>query len=629
VAVAGSPTSSSPRACFVRASGQNVFFEELTEALRCALERHGIATDVAVDHFPPPRSDLVYVFVPHEYLPLTMESVHPTPAQLRRSVAICTEQPGTQWFEASAAVAAQAADAVDIHEFGVTELKRRGVRARLLRLGYVPEWDQWQGGAAERPVDVTFLGGYTPRRGLALARCAHVLQNRRASLHLVESWRPHTESDAYFLSGSRKYRHLAASKVLLTVHRDETPYLEWARVVEAVSNGCVVLTEHSLGVTPLEPGVHFASASVENLPAAIGALLDDEKRLDVLRMAAYDLVREQVPLSESVTVLAEAIELAARSPISTNGSHQGAVPAPKRVPEPQPEWRRVLAIPTEELLVRRAVKQVLIAQRRLERRVEAVVDPRPDEDEILTFGPYEDAQPRVTVALTVFNYANVVADALESVSLSTFRDFEVVVVDDASTDGSRDVVERTVADLPWLPAKLIARGRNAGLPAGRNRAVAEGRGELVFILDADNAVYPHALERLVAALEEDLVAAFAYGISETFAAGGPVDLMSWRAWSPERFRHGNYIDAMAMIRRSALEQVGGFSEDPRLYGWEDFALWCSFAQAGLHGAQVPEILARYRVSPDSMINATNLDTSEPWSVLIESFPFLTSDDESP
>jgi hypothetical protein len=621
--VPGLSPSPSPRACFVSASGQNVYFEELTEAIRSALEQHGVATEAALDHFPPARPDLVYVFVPHEYMALTMPSAHPTDEQLGRTVAIATEQPGNHWFEESAAVAARAAATVDIHELGLAELRRRGIRARLMRLGYVEAWDHWRGRPQERPVDLTFLGGYTPRRALVLARCGRSLQRRKASLHLVETWRPHTAADDYFLYGRRKYRHLARTKVLLSVHRDETPYLEWARVLEASMNGCVVLTEHSRGVAPLEPGVHFASASFENLPVALEGLLDDEDRLAALRTAAYDFVREEMPLRESVTVLAYAIDEAAKAPVPPNGARRRPVPAPKPPLEPEPEWRCLLGEPTHDDRLRRAVKHLLIAHSRLERRIDSLLDPSERRaDEIVTFGPWDEATPAVTVVLTVFNYADVVEEALRSVSLSTLSDLELVVVDDASTDGSRSVVERALRERPWVPAKLVARGENGGLPAGRNLGVAEGRGDFVFILDADNAVYPHALERLMGALREDPDAAFAYGIAEKFNAIGPSDLISWRAWSADRFRYGNYIDAMALIRRAALEQVGGFTTDSRLYGWEDFALWCSFAQAGLHGVQVPEILARYRLSPGSMISATNLDTSEPWAVLIERFPFL-------
>ena len=70
--------------------------------------------------------------------------------------------------------------------------------------------------------------------------------------------------------------------------------------------------------------------------------------------------------------------------------------------------------------------------------------------------------------------------------------------------------------------------------------------------------------------------------------------MSWLDWDPERLAWGNYVDAAALIRRRLLVEVGGYATDPRLYGWEDFDLWCTFAGRRLHGVRVPEIVARYR-----------------------------------
>ena len=69
---------------------------------------------------------------------------------------------------------------------------------------------------------------------------------------------------------------------------------------------------------------------------------------------------------------------------------------------------------------------------------------------------------------------------------------------------------------------------------------------------------------------------------------------------------------MAMMRRSALLEVGGYVTDPRLYGWEDFALWCAFADRGWGAVRVAEILARYRLALHSMISVTNIDTSVVW-----------------
>jgi hypothetical protein len=86
---------------------------------------------------------------------------------------------------------------------------------------------------------------------------------------------------------------------------------------------------------------------------------------------------------------------------------------------------------------------------------------------------------------------------------------------------------------------------------------------------------------------------------------------------------------MAMIRRSALLDVGGFSIDERLFGSEDFALWCAFAQRGWSGVQVPEVVGVYRVLGHSMIALTTIDDSEAWTALARRYPFLMSPADAP
>jgi GT2 family glycosyltransferase len=73
-----------------------------------------------------------------------------------------------------------------------------------------------------------------------------------------------------------------------------------------------------------------------------------------------------------------------------------------------------------------------------------------------------------------------------------------------------------------------------------------------------------------------------------------------RAWSPERLARGNYIDAMAVVRKSAWAAVGGYRKGA-FTGWEDYDLWCRFVERGLWSEAVPEAVARYRVHADSML----------------------------
>ena len=230
-------------------------------------------------------------------------------------------------------------------------------------------------------------------------------------------------------------------------------------------------------------------------------------------------------------------------------------------------------------------------------------------------------KPRVSVLLTVYNHADLVGDAVRSVALGDLRDVEVVVVDDASADGSAEAVRAACSEAPWLTARLIRRGLNSGLPAvARNLAAKHARADLLFILDADNSVLPQGLTKLTTALEQDPGAAFAYGIIERFDGNGSLDLMSWLDWDPERLRHGNYVDAMAMIRRSALQAVGGYPTQQVLAGWEDFAVWLAMAEAGMRAVRVPDFIGRYRVSQHSMLSIANIDHSKAWTEIIRKYP---------
>jgi glycosyltransferase involved in cell wall biosynthesis len=274
-----------------------------------------------------------------------------------------------------------------------------------------------------------------------------------------------------------------------------------------------------------------------------------------------------------------------------------------------------------------ATKQLLLDQREIRktlRDLERALSGEPVRPDLIEqLGPPSGDPPRVSVVLTVYNYAPLVGSAIDSVALSDMSDYELVIVDDASTDASGDAIRSALARAPWMSAKLITRARNAGLAAARNLGAESASGELLFVLDADNTIYPHALGRLTQAMDDEPDAAFAYGIIEQFGIDGPSGLMSHLGWDPRRLRYGNFIDAMAMVRRSALLEVGGYVSDPRLYGWEDFALWCAFADHGWRGLRVPEIVARYRLALHSMISVTNIDSTAAWSSLLDRFACLS------
>lgn len=610
------------RVCFVSASGQNVFFGELMGAFQAELQAQGVETLRSVDMFPPAQDDLVYVFVPHEYMGMVEPASHPDPGQLARTVALCTEQPGTHWFEHAAEIAGRAGGAVDINVLGVRELRRRGVRAAHVPLGYVPAWDHWHGEERDRSTDLMFLGGYTDRRARALSTFGRVLQDRKVDLRVADSILPHTADDPHFLAGERKWRALADTHVLLNIHRDPLGYMEWQRVLEAMCNGCVVLTEHSVAYDPLVPGEDFFSADIDRLHLTAAALLDDPDLRHAARYAAYAKIRNELPMSAAVAPLLEVLERAAKAPVQP--PRPGA-PVPRARPV-----KPVLPIPhhltdqrTELDPVRMGIKHLVVESMTLRREIAQLRGEVHDTADTLEyFGDYHRATPAVSVAVTVYNYAEYVGAALASVGRNHGVPFEIVVIDDASRDASVERIRESLKSMPWVPSVLVRRGVNQGLAAARNAAVKLARGEFVQILDADNELYPHDLRELAAVLQARPDAAFAYGAIEVFDHHGPRDIMSWRPWDASRLTYGNYVDAMAMIRRDRLLEVGGYTSQGALHGWEDFALWCALADAGYEGVGVSSIVARYRVGLNSMISMSNIDSSAAWGALVRLYPWL-------
>ncbi len=174
--------------------------------------------------------------------------------------------------------------------------------------------DQWTpaSDSPERDIDVVFLGGTTNRRAAALARLAPVLWNRRSELRMFTFSRPLTGSEPGIVFGVDKYRLLARSKVLVNLHRsDESEadgYFEWARMVEAMANGCVVVTEASLGHEPLVAGDHFVETSLDRLSTEVLDVLDDDHRREKIAAAAHRVVMNDLALGPAVGELLDLIE---------------------------------------------------------------------------------------------------------------------------------------------------------------------------------------------------------------------------------------------------------------------------------------------------------------------------------
>jgi len=624
---------SCPELVFALARGQNSFFEDLAEALLFEVGKLGGNGRIEVGTYPEQRPGSVTVLLPpHEYVKLT--DVNPTAGMIARTVLISAEQPNSEFFKWNTAIARHAGAVLDINRRAVRAYRKEDIEAEHLQLGYSEAWDR-RAEVPERNIDLLFIGRTTPRRERALAGYANVLERFNCQLLLSDNSRPNVGGDVNFESGDEKLRLLSRAKVLLNVHGDKEPYFEWLRIAEAMSCGCAVVTEHSTDIAPLHPGEDVIAGRAEALGLLSAWLIEDERARADLVARADARLREDATLAVGAAALLEAAERVDRIPVPTRAATDVEVAnakmtigPPSKEPAPTPtvdgfakaERQMLRALKRqhrETLIFRRQFAAEALARARPER-------PRPETIDVgFTTAWGEQPPPSVSVIVPLFNDAEVVTEALDSVTRSTFSSWEVVVVDDASTDGGADTVHTWMDRNDAKPATLVRHEVNRGLAAARNTGAEKSRGELLLMLDSDNKLRRLGLARLASALEDEPRAAFAYGMLDRFNAEGPVGIVSQFGWEPDRLREGNYIDALALIRRSAFSKVGGYSEDARLLlGYEDYDFWARLAEAGEHGLFVRQFVASYRVGHSSMLSMTNLSKVDAVAAVAEHAPHL-------
>jgi hypothetical protein len=167
--------------------------------------------------------------------------------------------------------------------------------------------------------------------------------------------------------------------------------------------------------------------------------------------------------------------------------------------------------------------------------------------------------PKVSVLMTAYNRASFIAPAIESVLAQTFSDFELVIVDDCSTDGTLDVAreyERLDSRI-----RLVVNEHNLGDYGNRNHAATLVRADLFKYHDSDDLMYPHCLDVMVSMLSSEPRAGFGLSRGGPWAGGAcPMLLTPRMAYQREFFGEGLFMcgPAGAMFRTRTFQKLGGF-----------------------------------------------------------------------
>jgi glycosyltransferase involved in cell wall biosynthesis len=213
-------------------------------------------------------------------------------------------------------------------------------------------------------------------------------------------------------------------------------------------------------------------------------------------------------------------------------------------------------------------------------------------------------QPMVTIVVPTYNHVNYLKKALESIQAQTYHNYEIVVVDNHSTDGTEDYIKTLqIQNLKYLKIEnngIIARSRNHG--------VANSTGEYLAFLDSDDFWEPTKLMECIDYMVTREIKALCHGEQWYYETTGKTRNIRYGRTKiqtmKQLFMHGNCISTSAVImQKDVFSLAGGFDENPDLVTVEDYDLWLKLAKCQIYFSFIDQILGTYRIHSMNTINS--------------------------
>jgi len=210
--------------------------------------------------------------------------------------------------------------------------------------------------------------------------------------------------------------------------------------------------------------------------------------------------------------------------------------------------------------------------------------------------------PKVSVIIPTYNREKYIVETLQSVFAQTFTDYEVIVIDDGSTDNTSDVLK------PYLDRIVYLRKPNGGQGSARNAGIKMAKGAYIAFLDSDDLWMPEKLLLQVGYLDDHPDAALVFSDTATFyeddegkqVRTGELHFQGEEISFNRLFKMNFIPNLTVMVRKGCVEDAGLFDESKELVGGEDYALWLRIAmKAGM--GHIPETLAQYRQHGDNVL----------------------------
>lgn len=197
--------------------------------------------------------------------------------------------------------------------------------------------------------------------------------------------------------------------------------------------------------------------------------------------------------------------------------------------------------------------------------------------------------PKCSIVITTCNFEDYVDECIDSALAQDYHSFEVIIVDDCSTDRTWDIIKSYGKKVRSKRFEQPG-GKIHGVVRSRNEGVRLAKGEFVACLDGDDRIRPDFLSKLVPALEEDGAMGIAYSDFELF--GTQEVIFHTAVFDFELLKKGNFIPCCNLFRKKAWERVGGCK--PVGESWEDYRIWLTITERGWGAKKVDGALFLYR-----------------------------------
>lgn len=202
---------------------------------------------------------------------------------------------------------------------------------------------------------------------------------------------------------------------------------------------------------------------------------------------------------------------------------------------------------------------------------------------------------KISILMGIYNCADTLPQAIDSLLVQTYTDWNLILCDDGSADDTYAVAERYRRQYPEKVV-LLKNEKNMGLNFTLNRCLAAADGEYIARMDGDDISLPDRFEKEIAALEKHSDMAIVSTGMTYFDETG-----EWGRCDPIPFPQKRdflkgtpFCHAPCMVRREAMEAVGGYTDDKRYTRVEDYDLWVKLYAAGYRGLNLAEPLYKMR-----------------------------------